>query len=176
MKGLSFLSFALIFSIIMGMSLTSCGDDEPVISNNVEKLELTSPLFLYEKPSTDLASTIINGFTFWSFTESKAADCSIVLMNTKPYLRCNRYEESWNIADGKLTLGSSNYTITKIDLKKDFGVMAFLFGKKTYFASNMNVLGIKAEDIFTKGFTKERLWNVIEKAKAAGQPVPLNEE
>lgn len=175
MKRLSFLSFALIFSIIMGMSLTSCGDDGPVISNNVEKSELTSPLFMYEKPSTDLASTIINGFTFWSFTESKAADCSIVLMNTKPYLRCNRYEESWNIADGKLALGGSNYTITKVDLK-GFGVKAFLFGNKYYFASNMTVVGIKAEDIFTKGFTKERLWNVIEKAKAAGQPVPLNEE
>ena len=173
MKRLSFLSFALIFSIIMGMSLTSCGDDGPVISNNVEKSELTSPLFMYEKPSTDLASTIINGFTFWSFTESKAADCSIVLMNTKPYLRCNRYEESWNIADGKLTLGSTSYIVTKINA---LGVKAYTFGNNVYFASNMTVVGIRAEDIFTKGFTKERLWNVIEKAKAAGQPVPLNEE
>ena len=173
MKRLSFLSFALICSIIMGMSLTSCGDDGPVISNNVEKSELTSPLFMYEKPSTDLASTIINGFTFWSFSDSKAAECTILLVNTKPHLRCNRYENSWSLAQGNITFGSSNYNITKINA---LGVKAYMIGTKVYFASNLTVAGVRAEDLFTKGFTKERLWTVIEKAKAAGQPVPLNEE
>ena len=172
MKKFSFLSLALICCIFMGMSLTACGDDDPIISNNVPKTELTTPLFLFEKPTTDLASTVVNGFTFWSFTDNKAAECSIVLVNTKPHLRCNRYEESWNLVDGKLTIGSSNFNVTKVDV---LGVKAYLFGTKTYFASNMNVVGIKAEDLFTKNFTKEQLWQVIDKAKASGQPEPLNE-
>ena len=156
----------------MGLSLTACGDDEPIISNNVQKTELTTPLFMYEKPSTDFVSAITNGFTFWSFSDNKAAECSIVLVNTKPHLRCNRYEESWSLADGWLNIGSSNFTITKIDA---LGVKAYLFGNKTYFASNMSVLGVKAEDLFTKGFTKERLWQVINKANASGNFEPLSE-
>lgn len=173
MKKCSFLSLALICCIFMGVSLTSCSDDDPIISNNVEKNELTNPLFVFKRPSGDIATTILNGFTFWSFSDNKAAECSIVLVNTKPHLRCNRYEESWNLADGKLTIGGSSFLITKVNV---LGVKAYSIGTDIYFASNMNVAGIKAEDIFTKGFTKERLWNVIEKAKTAGQPVPLNEE
>ena len=172
MKKISFLSLALICCVFMGLSLTACGDDEPIISNNVQKTELTTPLFMYEKPSTDFVSAITNGFTFWSFSDNKAAECSIVLVNTKPHLCCNRYEESWSLADGRLNIGSSNFTITKIDA---LGVKAYLFGNKTYFASNMSVLGVKAEDLFTKGFTKERLWQVINKAKASGNLEPLSE-
>jgi hypothetical protein len=172
MKKISFLSLALICCVFMGLSLTACGDDEPIISNNVQKTELTTPLFMYEKPSTDFVSAITNGFTFWSFSDNKAAECSIVLVNTKPHLRCNRYEESWSLADGRLNTGSSNFTITKIDA---LGVKAYLFGNKTYFASNMSVLGVKAEDLFTKGFTKERLWQVINKANASGNFEPLSE-
>lgn len=172
MKKFSFLSLALICCIFFGMSLTSCGDDEPVISNDINKAELTTPLFMFEKPSTDLATTIVNGFTFWSFNGNKAAECSIVLVNTKPHLRCNRYEETWSLADGKLTIGSSNYIVTKVNV---LGVKAYMIGTKTYFASNMNVVGIKAEDLFTKNFTKEQLWQVIDKAKASGQAEPLSE-
>ena len=172
MKKLLFLSLALISCIFMGLWLTACGDDDPIISSNVEKTELTGPLFMYEKPSTDLATTIVNGFTFWSFNENKAAECSIVLVNTKPHLRCNRYEESWNLADGRLTIGSSSFNVTRVNV---LGVKAYMFGNKTYFASNMSVVGIKAEDLFTKGFTKARLWQVIDKAKASGQPEPLSE-
>lgn len=172
MKKFSFLSLALICCIFMGMSLTSCGDDDPIITNNVQKTELTTPLFMYEKPSTDLATTIVNGFTFLSFTDTKVAECSIVLVNGKPHLRCHGYEESWNIADGKLNIGSKTFAITRA---KVLGVSAYFIGTKTYFASNMSVVNIKAEDLFTKGFTKERLWQVIDKAHASGNPEPLNE-
>lgn len=172
MKKFSFLSLAMVCCIFMGMSLTACGGDDPIISNDIQKTELTTPLFMFEKPSTDLASTIVNGFTFWSFTDNKAAECSIVLVNTKPHLRCNRYVESWNIADGKITLGGTSSIITKVDA---LGVKAYMIGSKVYFASNMNVLGIKAQDLFTKNFTKEQLWQVIEKAKASGQAEPLRE-
>lgn len=172
MKKYSFLSLAFVCCALMCLSLSSCGDDEPIITNNVDKIELTTPLFMFEKPSTDLASTIVNGFTFWSFTDTKAAECSIVFINTKPHLRCNRYENSWSLSDGKIYLGSTSSIITKVNA---LGVRAYMIGTKTYFASNMNVASIKAEDLFTKGFTKDRLWQVIEKAKASGQPEPLNE-
>ncbi|MBO4722879.1 MAG: hypothetical protein J5629_08095 [Muribaculaceae bacterium] len=172
MKKFSFLSLVLICSIFMGFSLTSCGDDEPIITNNVEKVELTTPLFLFEKPSTDLATTIVNGFTFWSFSNNKAAECSIVLVNAKPHLRCNRYEESWSLADGKITIGSTSSIITKVNA---LGVKAYMINNKVYFASNMTVASIKAEDLFTKNFTKERLWQVIDKAHTSGNLEPLNE-
>ena len=174
MKKFSILSLALICFLIMGMSLTSCGDDEPIISNNVQKTELTTPLFLWENPGTDLIGTIVNGFTFWSFNESKAAECSIILVGTKPHLLCDRYEESWNLADGKLLLGGSSFTITKVNLEF-LKVRAYKFGGKTYFDSNMTVAGVKAEDIFTKGITKEQLWQVIEKSNVSGKPEPLKE-
>lgn len=172
MKKFSFLSLALICCIFMGLSLTACGDDDPIISNDIQKTEFTTPLFMYEKPSTDFVSAIANGFTFWSFSDNKAAECSIMLVNTKPHLRCNRYEESWSIADGRLIIGSSTFNITRV---KVFSVKAYMLNNKTYFASNMSVLGIKAEDLFTKGFTKERLWQVIDKAKASGNLEPLSE-
>ena len=175
MKKFSILPLALICFLIMGMSLTSCGDDEPIISNNVQKTELTTPLFIYEKPSFNIADIVTKGFTFWSFNDSKAAECSIILVGTKPHLSCKRYEESWNLADGKLLLGGSSMTITKVNLEF-LKVRAYKFGGKTYFASNMTVAGVKAEDIFTKGFTKEQLWQVIEKSKASGKPEPLKEE
>ena len=173
MKKFSFLSLALICFLIMGMSLTSCGDDEPIISNNVQKTELTTPLFIYAKPSFNIADIVTKGFTFWSFNDSKAAECSIVFVNTKPHILCNQYEESWNLADGKLQLGSTSLIVTKVNV---LDVKAYMIGSKTYFASNMTVAGVKAEDIFTKGFTKEQLWQVIEKSNVSGKPEPLKEE
>ena len=173
MKKFKIFYVVLVCCVFMGMSLVSCGDDEPLISNNVEKTELTTPLFLFEKPSTDLATTITKGFTFWSFTDDKAAECSIVFVNTKPHLRCNKYVESWNMGDGKISLGGSSNTIVK---GSALGVRAYIIGTTIYFASNMNVAGIKAEDLFTKGYTKEQLWKIIDKAKAEGQPVLISKE
>lgn len=173
MKNLKKLSVLFVSFVIMGMSLASCGDDEPILSNNVEKTELTSPLFLFEKPSTDLASTIVKGFTFWSFTDDKAAECSIVYLSGKPHLRCNKYVDNWSIADGKITLGSNSSSFVK---GSALGVKAYVMGTTIYFASNMNVAGLKAEDLFTKGYTKAQLWAVIDKAKTEAQPVPLEKE
>lgn len=171
MKKLSFLFLAMICCLFVGLTLTACGDDDPIITNNVEKTELTTPLFLYENPGS-VISSIVNGFTFWSFNGTKAAECSIMLIGTKAYLLCNRYEDSWSIANGKLTIGSSDFIVTSVNL---LGVKAYMFDTKTYFPSNVKVAGIKAEDLFTKDFTKERLWQVIEKSKASGQREPLSE-
>ena len=173
MKNLKKLSVLFVSCVLMGMSLVSCGDDEPIISRNVEKTELTSPLFLFEKPSTDLASTIVKGFTFWSFTDDKAAECSIVYVSGEPHLRCNKYVDSWSLGDGKITLGSNSSSFIKGDA---LGVKAYIMGTTIYFASNMTVAGLKAEDLFTKGYTKDQLWKIIDKAKAEGQPVLLSKE
>ena len=172
MKKFSFLSLALICSIFMGMSLSSCGDDEPIITNDIQKSELTTPLFLFEKPSTSVADILTNGFTFWAFTENKAAECAFVFVNTKLHLRCDRYEENWSLGNGTINLGGTGSIITRITA---LNVKAYMFFNKTYFASNMTVAGVKAEDILPKGYTREQLWQAIDNSKATGQLVPISQ-
>lgn len=144
MKKNFFLSVLLICSVLFGVSLTSCGDDEPFISSDFSKTELTAPMFLFEQPNGELVSSLKNGFSFWSFTDAKAAYGSISYVKennvTRAVLKCSALYDSWNIEGGKLLLGNISRNIKKVSV---LGVKAFTIDITIYIPSNLAVMVIQ---------------------------------
>jgi hypothetical protein len=176
MKKFMYLSVALICCAVMGMSLTSCGDDEPFISSDFDKTELTAPMFLFEQPTGDFVTSLKNGFSFWSFTDGKAAYGSInyVKENNQPraILKCTELYNSWSLEGGKLKLGNINHNIKKVTA---LGVKAFTIDLTIYIPSNLAINGNTAESVLNElDLNKTKLWQGLEKAKAEG-PVYVDE-
>ncbi|MBR5029998.1 MAG: hypothetical protein IKX63_02705 [Muribaculaceae bacterium] len=166
MKKVLFLSISLICCILMGMSLSSCGDDEPIISSNIDMSELTTPMFLFEQPSSGVVSTISNGFSFWSFNNEKAAHGTFYFNGNRAMLKCNELHSTWSLNDGKLILSNTSHNIKKVTA---LGVKAFTIDLTIYIPSNLTISNFKAETIFTElSLNKEKLWQGLEKAKAEG--------
>jgi len=159
-------SVVLICCMIMGFSLSSCGDDdEPIISTNVTKADLTGPMFLFANPSSGITS-IVNGFSFWSFSNDKAAYGKFTTHGARAYLECSAIYSNWSIENGVLKLGNDiNYQMAKTSL---LGVKAFAIKTQIFVPSNNTIAGLKAEGIFTNlNYDKARLWRALEKAKAS---------
>ncbi|MBQ9585013.1 MAG: hypothetical protein IJR20_03320 [Muribaculaceae bacterium] len=172
MKKIFKLSLALMCCIIMGMSLSSCGDDGPVLTGNVNKADLTNPMFLFLYPNSEI-STIINGFTFYSFTENRVAHGTFNMMGIRPFLKCDAIYDSWNLGNGTITIGSGNASILQVNI---LGVKAYDINGLRYLPSNNTVASVKAEDIFTKiHYDKDRLWRALEAAKNNGVGVYMDE-
>ena len=166
------LSLTLICCILMGMSLSSCGD-EPIITSEIDKTELSAPMFLFEQPSGAI-SAITNGFSFWTFTSDKAAYGTFSRSGNRAVLKCSELYSSWNISDGKLVLGNISHYLKKVNVEV-FGVKAYTIDTKVYIPSNLTISNFKAENVFTElGLNKEKLWNGLEKAKQEG-PVYVDE-
>ena len=167
MKKLSF-SIIAVCCMLLGFSLSSCSDDDSVLSTNVVKTDLTAPMFLFANPSpSEGIASIIKGFDFWSFNDSRAAKGRFTTKGTRAYLECSALYSTWSIENGVLTVGGTSYQMTKTSV---LGVTAYTIGNVTsvYFPSNNSVADIKAEDIFTKlNYDKSRLWRALEKAKAS---------
>ncbi len=156
----------------MGLSLTSCGDDEPFISSDFSPNELITPMFLFEQPTGELVSSLRNGFSFWSFTDSKAAYGSISYVNTRAVLKCSELYNSWSLEGGKLKLGNITRNVKKVNV---LGVKAFTIDITIYIPSNLAINGFTAETIFNElDLNKTKLWQGLEKAKQEG-PVFVDE-
>ena len=173
-KYLSF-SLVLLCTVMMSMSLASCGDDEPFISSDFNKSELTTPMFLFEQPNTNiagLASALAKGFNFWTFTDGKAAYGSISINNNRAVLKCNELYDSWTLEAGKLKLGNTTRNVKKVSA---FGVKAFTIDLTIFIPSNLAIGNFTAETIFTElSLNKQKLWQGLEKAKQEG-PVYVDE-
>ena len=175
MKKYFILSFALICCFLMGISLTSCGDDEPFISSDFSTSELTSPMFLFEQPD-GAVSSITNGFSFWSFTNAKAAYGNVSFVNDnnkrRAVLKCSELYDSWNLENGKLKMGNITHNIKKVSA---FGVKAFAIDLTVYIPSNLAIGDFTAETVLTElDLNKNKLWQGLEKAKQEG-PVYIDE-
>jgi hypothetical protein len=172
MKKFLKISLALMCCVMMGMSLASCGDDEPVLTGNVNKANLTNPMFLYVNPTSGI-STIVNGFTFYSFTENRVAHGTFNMMGVRAFLKCDAIYDSWGLGNGTITIGSANASILQVNI---LGVKAYEINNVVYLPSNNTVAGVKAEDIFTKlHYDKDRLWRALEAAKSNGSGVYMDE-
>ena len=151
-----FLSFSLVLlcTVVMGISLASCGDDEPLVSTDFAKTELTTPMFLFEQPN-GVVSSITNGFNFWTFTDGKAAYGTFTRSNNRAVLKCNELYDSWSLEGGKLQLV--------------LGVKAFTIDLTVFIPSNLSVGGFTAETVFTElSLNKQKLWQGLERAKQEG--------
>lgn len=172
MKKVLLLSLSLICCVLMGISLSSCGDDEPIISSDFDSSELYTPMFLFESPSSGIASSIVNGFSFWSFTNTKAAYGTFYFSGNRAMLKCTELHSAWSLSEGKLILSNTSHNIKKVNL---LGVKAFTIDLTGYIPSNLKIGDFKGETVFTElGINKEKLWQGLEKAKAEG-PIYLDE-
>ena len=152
-----FLSFSLVLlcTVVMGFSLASCGDDEPLVSTDFAKTELTTPMFLFEQPTNGIVSSITSGFSFWTFTNDKAAYGSFERVGNRAVLKCSELYSSWSLSDGRLVLGNFSYPIKKVNA---LGVKAFTIKTTIYLPSNLSIGDFKGESIFTNlGLNKEKL-------------------
>ena len=162
----------MMCSVLMAVSLSSCNGDEPIVTDEVTKSDLTSPMFLFVNQKADLA-TLQNGFSFYSFTNDKAAKGTFTTMGLRPFIKCEGIYD-WNVEKGKITIGSTSNTVAMVNV---LGVKAYGIGATIYIPSNNTLAGnFKAEDIFTKiNYDKNRLWRALEAAKANGQGVYMDE-
>lgn len=174
MKKFFYFSITLICCVVIGFAFTSCGDDdEPIITNDFSTTELTTPMFLFEQPKSGVVSTIANGFSFWTFTDNKAAYGTFGFSGTRAILKCTELYDSWSLSNGKLVFGNINYGISRVNV---LGVKAYTINLTAYIPSNLSVAGFKGETVFTNmNIDKTKLWNGLEKAKQEGQPVYIDE-
>ncbi len=170
MKKFLYLSLALMCCIVLGASLTSCSDDdEPIIKSNIEKTELTTPMFLFENPQSGVVSSITNGFSFWTFTADKAAYGNLSFVGNRAVLKCSEMYNTWSLTDGRLNLGEGTSYGQSIKEVNVLGVKAFTIGLKVYIPSNLSVAGFKGESVFINlSVDKEKLWRGLEKARQDG--------
>lgn len=165
------LSLSLICCVLMGMSLSSCGD-EPIISSDFDPSELSAPMFLFEQPTSGVMSSLSNGFSFWTFTNEKAAYGTFTMSGNRAVLKCTELYSSWNLVGGKLTMGNISRNIKKVNV---LGVKAFAIDLTAYIPSNLAVNNYTAETVFTElGLNKEKLWQGLERAKQEG-PIYVDE-
>ena len=168
-----FLSFSLVLlcTVVMGISLASCGDDEPLVSTDFAKTELTTPMFLFEQPN-GVVSSITNGFNFWTFTDGKAAYGTFTRSNNRAVLKCNELYDSWSLEGGKLQLGNVTRNVKKVSV---LGAKAFTIDLTVFIPSNLSVGGFTAETVFTElSLNKQKLWQGLERAKQEG-PIYVDE-
>lgn len=165
-------SFLTLCCVILGLALTSCGDDEPFISSDFAPSELSTPMFLFEQPTNGIVSSITSGFSFWTFTNDKAAYGSFERVGNGAVLKCSELYSNWSLSDGRLVLGNFSYPIKKVNA---LGVKAFTIKTTIYIPSNLSIGDFKGESIFTNlGLNKEKLWQGLERARQEGA-VGVNE-
>lgn len=173
MKKYSFLSFALISCLFMGMMLIACGDDdEPDASSDFSKTEFTKPMFIYSLPTAGI-ETLANEFSFYTFTDNKAAFATFY-GGIRPYVICHFLNSEWGIEGNVLSIGRYSFALFRFKYES---VLVYKIGGTISLPSNLTVLNVKAEDIFTTlGYDKARLWRAIEKSNTEHSMVYLDEE
>lgn len=160
------ITFLTFCCVILSLALTSCGDDEPILSSDFDRSELTTPMFLFEQPTNGIVSSITSGFSFWSFTSEKAARGNLEFVGNRAVLKCSELYNNWGLKDGKLMVGDFSYSIKKVNA---LGVKAFTIKTTIYIPSNLSIGNFKGESIFTNlGINKEKLWQGLERARQEG--------
>lgn len=168
MKKFLKLSIFLICGIFVSMSLVSCGDDEPIISSDITKAELTAPMLLFEQPVGEISLITTRGFSFWTFTDQKAAFGTLSYVNNRAVLKCSELYDNWAINEGgKLVLGSVTHNVKRVNV---LGVKAYTIDLTAFIPSNMSIQDFNLEQAFHElDLNKSKLWNGLEQAKQNGQ-------
>ena len=151
------LSAALV-GLLLLIGVNSCGiTDEILDVENVEKSNLTNPLFLSYDNTLDSKTKKI-----WAFNANEAAQATITMVSNK-ILRINTklFFDSWSISGKKITLGDSKtYDIKKVTV---LSYDAIAFGGYICIPStNKSLDGNRYEDDwFAGGLTNQIFWNAL---------------
>ncbi len=170
----SVFSFMMACCMAFGMTMTSCNGDDPIITDNVTRTDLLTPMCLCKAPTSGVdAISIANDFEFWTFTDTKAANGSFSTKSGKVYIKCNKMSDSWNVADGRLSVESENFNLVMASFA---GARAFAFNNTVYVPSNIAINGHTLESSLVElGLSKARLWRILEKSKETGSAVYIQE-
>ncbi len=156
MKRYLFPLIAVVFSIFA----TSCGDNPIVNVNEVQKSDLTSPLFLSFDNTLDKPTKKV-----WSFNNTEAVKGTITIVDDD-ILRISTewYFNSWSLSGIRLTLNDQDGDTRTYDLSQVsiLGYNAIGFGT-TYVcipSSNKGIDGTQYEqEWFSRGLTVNALWD-----------------
>ena len=160
MKRYFFPLVAVIFSIFM----SSCGDNPILDVDQVEKSDLTTPLFLAYDNTLDKSDKKI-----WAFNETEAAKGTITVMdNGNLRIKTDWYFDSWSYTGKTLSLVSETnkktYELNKVSV---LGYNAISFGT-TYVctpSTNWSINGKRVEeDWYSRGLTNSAFWDALRKS------------
>lgn len=169
MKHYLFPLIAVVFSIFM----SSC-ENNPILNvNDVQKSDLTNPLFLAFDNTLDS-----NNKKIWAFNDNEAAKGTISVIDDNTLrLKTDWYFDTWSLSGNRLTLGTGENKRT-YDLKQAsvIGYSAIAFGT-TYVctpSSNKSLDGIRyEEDWFSRGLTINAFWEALRKSYTDGTNVDI---
>ena len=158
MKQYLLIMAAVVLGVYLATGITSCGiADEILDLDNVEKTDLTNPLFLAYDNTLDSKTKKI-----WAFNATEAVQATItvesdqiLIINTKLYF------DNWSISGKKITLGDSkSYEMKRVSV---LGYNAIAIGGYICIPSTNKSLDGKRyeDDWFSRGLTEQAFWDAL---------------
>ena len=169
MKKYLFALTAVVCGMFLTMGFTSCGDNPILALDDVEKSDLTSPLYLAYDNSQDS-----NTKKIWAFNNTEAAMGTVtVVENTYLRIKTDLYYDSWNISGKKLNLGDKkSYDIKKVVV---LSYNAISFGGYICIPSSYRTLdGANYEnEWYSRGLTDQAFWDALRKSNEENASVDI---
>ena len=144
--------------LLLLIGVQSCGiTDEILDLGNVEKADLTNPLFLSYDNTMDSKTKKV-----WAFNATEAAQATITVVSDKKLcINTKLYFESWSISGKKITLGESKtYDMKKVTVLSYDAIK--IGGYICIPSTNKSLDGKYYEDEwFASGLTTQQFWNAL---------------
>lgn len=171
MKKCLFVLTSVVFSVFLMMGLNSCGlTDNPILGvDDVEKSDLTTPLFLSYDDTMDKGTKKI-----WAFSATEAAKGTITVIGSDILrIKADALYNSWSISGKKITLGEEKvYDIKKVQVF-NYNAIAFS-GYICIPSSNKSLNGNYYEDEWmSRGLTLQAFWDALNKSYLEGEAVDI---
>lgn len=169
MKHYLFLSVAILCSIFM----SSCGVDDVVGVDDVQKSDLTSPLFLAYDNTLDQTEKKI-----WAFNETEAVKGTITVVGDNILrVKSDWFFNSWNLSGLRLTLTGTdinkNYDLKQVKVLTYYAI-AFGTSYVCIPSSNKGLDGVRYEEVWnSRGLTNTKFWEALRKSNAENTSVDI---
>ena len=152
---------AVVLGVYLATGLNSCGIADDILDlENVEKSDLTNPLFLAYDNTLDSKTKKV-----WVFNATEAVQATIT-MQTDQILTISTklYFDTWSISVKKITLGDSKtYDMKRVSV---LGYDAIAIGGYICIPSTNKSLDGKRyeDDWFSRGLTEQAFWDALRKS------------
>lgn len=157
-----------LIAVLFSLFATSCGDNSILDVNQVEKTDLTSPLFLAFDNTIDKPTKKI-----WAFNVSEAAKGTITLGDTFLSVNTEWYFKSWSLSGPRLTLidqsdNKKTYDLSQVSVL-GYNAIAFSTSYVCIPSTNRGLDGEQVEEeLLRHGVTDNVLWEVLRKSYEEG--------
>lgn len=154
-----------LVAVILCLFTVSCGDNPILDVNQVEKSDLTSPLFLAFDNTLDKSTKKI-----WAFSDAEAVKGTITVVGTDVLsVNAEWYFTSWSLSGKILTLNEKDgnkrtYELNQVSV---LGYNAISFGTAYVCipSTNRGLDGVRYEDDwYNRGLTDKIFWDAMRKS------------